>query len=145
MAKTTTKRVPEDEIREVQDFLEAQAKIERLKESFPEVFEQLDHLAKEYNSALEAADKKVRALGVSCGPFDCYQTATTYDPDKLYEELGKDEFLRVGGVIKTITQYDVDKAKLEAHITSNSVPAEVVDVVKKVSPRYKKPAKIEGL
>lgn len=145
MAKTKTERVPESEIREVQDFLEVQAKVQRLKESFPEVFDTLNQLSQEYNAALEAADKKVRALGVSCGPFDCYQTATSYDADKLYEELGKDEFLRVGGVIKTVTKYDVDKAKLEAHITSNSVPTEVVDVVKTVSPRYKKPSKIEGL
>lgn len=146
MAKTTkAEQVPEESIREVQDFLEAKAKIDRLKESFPEVFETLDHLKNEYNAALQAADKKVRAMGVSCGPFTVMNTAVTYDADKLFEELGKDEFLRVGGVIKTVTQYEVDKAKLEAHITSNSVPQEVTDVVKKVSPRYKKPSPIEGI
>lgn len=136
------KKVPENQIPEVEHFLQVKERIENLKEAYPEVFEQLGQLAQDYNQALEAADKVVRAKKVSCGPFDLYQWQTRYNPEKLYEELGRDEFLKVGGTIKTITTYDVDKAKLEAHITSGVIASEVVEVVRDVSPRYKKPEKI---
>lgn len=136
------KRIPETTIPEVEHFLDVRNKVERLKEAYPEVFEQLATLATDYNQALEAADKVVRGKQVSCGPFDLYQWSTTYDAEKLYEELGKDEFLKVGGQIKTVTTYDIDKAKLEARITSGAIPGEVVTIVKKTSPRYKKPEKI---
>lgn len=145
MSQMKAKRVPETQVPEVQAFLEAREKVERLKEAYPEVFEQLSHLQQEYNAALEAADKAVRAKKISCGPFDCYQMQTKYNAERLFEELGRDEFLKVGGTIKTVTQYDVDKNKLEAHITSGVIPDEVVGAVRDVSPRYKKPDKIEGI
>lgn len=139
------KVVPESAVPEVQQFLAVREKLHRLKESYPEVFEALDALKQEYNQALEAADKVVRAKQISCGPFDLYQFQTKYDADKLAEELGESEFLRVGGVVKTVKTYDIDKAKLEAHITSGSIDKEVVDHVRTISPRYKKPDKIEGI
>lgn len=136
------KALPETQIPEVMEFLEAKQKLDRLREAFPEVFEQLYALREEYNAKLEAAEKIVRAQKVSCGPFDLYQWQTKYNAERLYEELGRDEFLRIGGKIQTVTQYDVDKNKLEAHITAGAVPEEVVSVVKDTSPRYKKPEKI---
>lgn len=139
---TKAKTVPENDIPEVKHFLEVQRQVEDLKEAYPEVFERLGQLQQDYNQALEAAEKKVRGLQVSCGPFNLYQWQTSIDVDKLYEELGRDEFLKVGGKVQTVTTYDLDKAKFEAHVTSGGVPKEVVDVVKKTSPRYKKPEKI---
>jgi hypothetical protein len=137
-----TKQVPEDQIPAVKHLLEVKKKLDDLKEGYPEVFERLGELAQDYNQALEAAEKVVRGQQVSCGPFNLFQWRTTYDAEKLYEELGKDEFLKVGGKIQTVTTYDLDKAKLEAHITSGTIPNEVVDVVKKTTPSYKKPEKI---
>lgn len=136
------KRIPEDQVPEVQHFIEVGEKIERLKEAYPEVFEQLQSLTEEFNAALESADKACRAKKISCGPFDLYQWQTKYNAEKLYEEVGRDKFLEIGGKISTVTQYDVDKAKLEAHISSGAIEKEVVDVVKETSPRYKKPEKI---
>lgn len=134
-----------DEVPEVQHFMEVQSKIERLKEAYPEVFEKLGELAADYNQALEAADKVLRAKKASCGPFTLSSVAVTYDAEKLHEELGRAEFLKVGGQIKTVTKYDVDKAKFEAHSTSGIVPNEVIESVRTVSPRYKKPEKITGI
>ena len=137
-----SKKVPESEIPEVVRLLEAKERIDRLKNAHAAVFEQLDELAEQYNTALEAAEKRVRAERVSCGPFDLYQWQTKYDAEKLYEALGHHEFLKVGGVIKTVTQYDVDKARVEAHITSGVIKPEVAEVIKEMSPRFKKPEKI---
>lgn len=142
MTARKNNEVDTDTIPEVQHFLDIQQKLNDLKEGFPEVFERLEQLAQDYNQALEAAEKKVRGMQVSCGPFNLFQYRTTYDADKLFEELGEDEFLKVGGKIQTIKTFDVDKAKLEAHITSGGISKDVVDVVKKTTPSYKKPEKI---
>lgn len=137
-----TKKVAETDIPEVMHFLAVKKQIDDLKEGYPEVFERLRQLQQDYNQALEAAEKAVRGRQVSCGPFNLYQWQTSLDAEKLYEELGRDEFLKVGGKIQTVTTYDLDKNKFEAHVTAGTIPKEVVDVVKKVSPRYKKPEKI---
>lgn len=137
-----TERVEAEEIPEVSRFLETKEKISRMKEAFPEVFEQFEQLVETYNAELEAAEKAVRARKVSCGPFNLYQWQTKYNAEKLYDELGRDDFLRMGGSIKTIPVYEVDKNKLESYISSNKIKAEVVEVVKETSPRYKKPEKI---
>lgn len=137
-----SKTVPESTIPEVARFIEAQERINRLKEAYPEIFEQFESLKDEYNSALEAADKAVRARGVSCGPFTMMNTATKYDPTKLYEEVGRDKFLEFGGVEKTITVFELDKARFDSCIAAGAVPSSIVGDVKSVTPRYKKPEKI---
>jgi hypothetical protein len=139
---TNQNPVPESMIPEVAAFVEAQERISRLKESYPEIFEQLDILKDDYNTALEAAEKAVRAQKVSCGPFTLISIQTKYDAEKLYEAVGRDAFLRFGGIEKSVTVFSVDKSRLEAAIAANAVPSMVVEDVKDVSPRFKKPEKI---
>lgn len=139
---TQNKSLPETAIPEVAAFLEAKERLDRLREAYPEVFEQLSELKDEYNSRLEAADKAVRARKISCGPFVKYQEQTKYDAEKLYDALGREKFLEVGGKTSTVTTYEVDRARLEAHIASGTIDKEVVEDVREVSPRYKKPEKI---
>lgn len=142
MAQKTINTVSEESIPEVLRFLEANDRVQSFYEKHSEIFSQLLELRGEYNAALEAAEKVVRAKRVSCGPFVAYQIQTKYDAEKLYEEVGRDRFLELGGKIQTVTTFDLDKAKFEAHVVSNNVSQEVVDTVKEVSPRYKKPEKI---
>jgi hypothetical protein len=139
---STRKPVPENTIPEVAAFIEAELKIERLKAAYPEVFEQFQQLAEEYNTQLESAEKAVRGRGVSCGPFTVMSSTNKYDPDKLFEELGREKFLELGGTVKTITVYDVDKARLEAHIAAGAVPDAVLGETRTIVHRYKKPEKI---
>jgi len=139
---TPKTKISEKLVPEVERFIEAQERVQRLKDAYPEVFEQLDKLAEEYNASLEAADKACRSAKISCGPFVLYQTSTKYNVEKLYEELGRERFLEVGGSTKTVTVYEVDKARLEAHIAANSIPKAVLNEVREISPRYKKPEKI---
>lgn len=134
--------LPESAIPEVALFVEMQERVSRLKEAYPEVFEQLAQLKDDYNTALEAAEKAVRSKQVSCGPFALMSITTKYDADKLYEEVGRDDFLKFGGIEKTITVLSVDKSRLEAFIAANAIPAKVVEDVRETSPRYKKPEKI---
>ena len=140
-----SKTIPEGQVPEVLRFLEAKERFDNLRAAYPEVFEQLSQITEEYNASLEAAEKMVRSKQVSCGPFVLFQTQTKYDAEKLYEEVGRDRFLEVGGTVKTVTTFEIDKARLESHIAANTIPPEVVAVIREVSPRYKKPEKINGL
>ena len=137
-----TKNLPESAIPEVAAFVEAQERLQRLQDAYPEIFVQFKQLAEDYNQALEAADKAVRAQKVSCGPFSLMSVTTKYDAEKLYEEVGREAFLKFGGIEKSVTKYEVDKGRLEAAIAANAVPAKVVEDVRDISPRYKKPEKI---
>lgn len=133
------KTVSEETIPEVADFMESERRIERLKEAYPEVFEQLDMLKEDYNTKLQAAEKAVRAQGVSCGPFTVMSTATIYDADKLFEELGREDFLKFGGIEKTITKYELDRARFEAAYAKGAIPKAVFEGVKKITTRFRIP------
>jgi len=130
------------EIPEVSAFIETLAQLEAFKAQNSGVFEQYEQIIGEHNQKLEAADKMVRQLGVSCGPFDLYQYGTSYDPKALYDAVGHDRFLQVGGSNHTEKVYKVDKAKVEVAIQQNQIPNEAVESFKTVAPRYHKPDKV---
>jgi hypothetical protein len=130
------------EVPEVSAFVETLAQLEAFKTQNSMVFDQYEQIVGEYNQKLEAAEKMVRQLGVSCGPFDLYQFNTSYDPKALYDTVGHDRFLQVGGSVHTEKVYKVDKAKVEVAIQQGRVPPEAIEAFKTVSPRYHKPNKV---
>ncbi len=136
-----TKTKTTDSIREVDEFLEIEARIVRLRDAHPQVFEQFDALADEYNTSLKAVEKRLRPDGISAGPFQVTSTTTTYDADRLYEELDNDEdaFLALGGKIEKKVVYSLDKQVFEARVNANKVSKAVLDAVRAFTYRYKKP------
>lgn len=142
MPKPTIKSAQPQEFPEVIAFLEAYERLQEFKVANAAFYRQLEQLSSQYNDALENAEKAVRSKQVCCGPFDLYQFAVKYDSQRLYEELGREDFLKVGGKIETTTTYSVDKAALEMNISRNLVPQEVVEVVVKSTPNYHKPDKV---
>ena len=136
------KVLPVEQIREVQDFLAARERLERVKEAYPEAVECLQVVAEEYNSTLVAADKAVRATGCSCGPFEVMSVAEKYDPQLLFDHLGEKDFLANGGSSKTIVVLDVDKNLVKAAIANGRIPEKVAARARKVSTRYKAPSAV---
>lgn len=134
---------PVAEIPEVSSFERLQEEYQAFRKANPEFFKYLEALAERYNSALEAADKAVRARQISCGDFALYQIATKYNADILFQGMGHDRALAVGGIASTRTVYEVDKTRVEASIASGAIPPAIADQVKKQEPRYKKPSKLE--
>lgn len=128
-------------IPEVMEFLDAKAALEEFKAEHPKVFEELGHLVDRYNTTREQAEKAARAAEVKCGPFDAYQVTVKYDANALYNAIGRDLFLQVGGTISQKTVYDVDKGRLEAAITSpnTKLTDEVVKSVRKETVVYHVP------
>jgi hypothetical protein len=135
-------RVPTQQIPEVAAFEDVKQRFEQFKADNPQFFEYLQAIAEEYNDKLQAADKAVRAQKVSCGDFLLKTSQTRYYPEDLYNAVGREEFLELGGKLSTRTVYEVDKKRLDAAITAGRVPEDLIPDVRKVTPVFKKPEQV---
>lgn len=137
-----TARMSVSKVPLVAELLEIEEEIKELKAKHPDLFAHLQELIDDYNDKLAAAEKEVRALGVSCGPFIASKTIVRYDAEKMFDELGQYLFLEAGGVIEKRAVYSIDKNKLEAAIASGVVPEESVSQFKTESHSYRTPKKM---
>lgn len=142
---TKTERATEVEISEIPEvaaFVAVQNRLSKLRQEYPGLFDEIDDLAEQYNTTLEAADKAVRAKEVSCGPFTVRQYVTKYDANELFNAVGKEKFLALGGSVQTVHQYDIDKKLFDAAAAQGKVSKTVFEAVKTTSPTYNKQGKI---
>ena len=130
-----------EEVPEVQAFEAVKERLRAFREANPQFFEFLDPMMEAYNDAHEAAEKAVRAQQISCGDFRLYQFQTKFNPDKLYDALGNDTFLAVGGKNSTVVVRSLDKARIESALKSGAISEEVAEQFVTKSPRFKKPEK----
>ena len=137
-----TKEVDPRDIPEVVDFIDADGKLKDFREQYADVFEQYNKLVEERNTKLENAEKVVRAHKVTCGPFVLYQYQTKFNAQAFFDAVGREDFLKLGGEIKTVPQYSVDKKQFEAFAAQKKIAQSVIDVVVEISPRYKCPDKM---
>jgi hypothetical protein len=141
MHKQKPRNVPPLQIHEVVAFLDIKDRLEAFKEDYREVFQQFEALTEQYNAALEAAEMAVRMREVGCGPFDLFSFTTKYNAAALYDAVGPERFRELGGKTFTETQYEVDRARLEALIAAGRIEAHIVQAVRKVTPNFHKPEK----
>lgn len=142
MQKKSPKKINPAEIPEVVEFLDAQDALQAFKDEHAHVFSQLGELTERYNSTLEQAEKICRSKDVGCGPIDLYQYAVKYNATALFNAVGRDQFLALGGEAKTVTEYSLDKGRFEAAVAQKKVPKEVVDQVRKEVANYHVPPKL---
>lgn len=148
MSTTSKKKVPivtktPAEVPEVSDFLASFGRMQAFIAGHPDVVRQLEILSGDYNQKLEAAALACRNQDVSCGPFELYQHSVKYNSQQLYDLIGEERFLLVGGTKNTKTVYDVDKARLEMAIDQGKIPSDVVEAIRTINPSYHSPKKIE--
>jgi hypothetical protein len=136
------RRDPED-IPEVLEYIKAETELRGFITRHQRVFEEFSQHVAAVNNARSQADKVVRSEDVSCGPWDRYQVQVSYDARALYEAMGREGFLEVGGKLNTTTTYDVDKAKVKAAIARGDISKTVAEVVRKETPKYHAPKDIE--
>lgn len=136
------KRVPAAEVPEVQTLASIEEELTVLKADYPDVFARLRDLSERYNAALEDAEKAVRTREVSCGPFENFSTSVVYDPQKMYDELGRDLFFELGGTTEQQTIYTIDKTRVEAAVAAKKIAEESLDEFRKVQRSYRKPKPI---
>lgn len=137
-----TEKVAPTKIAEVQAFLKAKAALDDLQRLYPKAFAELLELAPVYNATLKAADAVVRAKGVTCGPFELYQYAQTFDAAILYEAVGRQRFPSCGGIIETTETHTIDKARFVALAAAGKIDRELAERVQTWAPRYHKPEPI---
>lgn len=124
-------------------FLEAKDRLNAFREMHQEVFDQLDEILEEYNRALEDAEKEVRSKGESDGPFVVSGQQTSLDVDKLYDWMGHENFLMIGGTISVRQVLGMDMKRFESFVAAGVVPKEVLEECYQVKPRFRAPKKVE--
>jgi len=140
-----TKEVDPSEIPEVAEYMQAQAELDAFAEQLGQHMEHLKALVAARNTKLQSADKAVRSRGVSCGPWNIFQTQTSYDAKSLLDATSRETFLQVGGSFATVQTLSLDKSRLKVAIDSGILKKEVVESVRTVTPKYKAPKPIENL
>lgn len=131
--------VPPSEIPEVAHLMAVIAKIDKFREDNAPFFQYWEPLTEEYNDALQAAEKAVRAKGVSCGPIVLYQFQTTVDWDMVFQIRGHEQGLAVGGEIATVQKKGGNKPRYLSAVEAGVVPKEESDLTVKTTPKYKTP------
>jgi hypothetical protein len=131
-----------DDIPEVLAFLMAADKLNDFKQHYAKVLSEMGPLVEEYNATLEAADKTMRAGGFSCPEFKLMHFTTKYNPEEMFNMLGRDRFLAIGGKIEQKSVYDVDEDRFEAAYAQGKLSKDIVDKVRTETPAYKKPKPI---
>jgi hypothetical protein len=132
-----------EEIPEVAAFEEVKQRMQQVRDTNAEFFAGFEALAEEYNEKLNAAVRATKSREVSCGDFILYQFGTGYDWEVLYQSLGHQGFLDVGGKVSQIASYDGNKQRFEAAHKSGQVSDEVYNRVVKKTPRFRKPDKVQ--
>jgi len=148
--KTTKKTVEVAQVPSVAMFVTVQAQMQAFLDNHKEVFDTYASLAETYNSALEAADKDLRAMcvdtsaGVSCGPFNFKHFATKYNGDNLLAELENDdeEFQKLAGIIRTVRTNEIDKPMMDSLIERGAVHPDLQRRFVTRTPNYDKPKKL---
>lgn len=141
LEKPKPKDIDTNSMPEVVAYLESKSRIENLKAQYPGVFEELEELVQNHNTLLEAAEKAVRSRQGNCGPFNLYQYRTSYNAQKFYDAVGRENFLKLGGSIQTIPQYDIDKSQFKGFVAQGLIAEDIVKSVVEHGPSYKTPPK----
>ena len=135
--------VQPEEVPEVVDYLNAKEMLEAFKANNPNVFVAYERMVEDLNQKMEAADKAIRQREVSCADWELYQYQTKVDAEALFNAVGLDAFLRIGGSTTTKTVYAADKAKVQAAIARGDIPAAIAEDIITESARYHAPKKAQ--
>jgi hypothetical protein len=106
---------------------------------FAPVIKDYKDLLEERDQLLQVAEHMARSLEVSCGPFIRTHVTVKWDANQLYQLLGEQQFLAIGGTKGTETVYTVDKDRADIAMKTGAIPAPVAAAARKESPAYRAP------
>ena len=142
MSTSKAKEVDARDIPEVVAFIDADTKLKEFREQYADLFETYGQLVNDRNEKLENAEKVVRAHKVTCGPFILYQYQTKYNAQAFFDAVGREEFLKLGGSVKTVPEYDIDRKQFDAFAAQKKILPSIVTAVVETIPKYQCPKKI---
>lgn len=96
-------------------------------------------LLEELEQKRQVADARIRATDASYGKWERFSEQKKYFPDKVYEIVGKDKFLEMGGSISSQPVYSIDPKKIDLAIADGTIPEAGAEHVKKVTSKYRSP------
>ncbi len=131
--------IPISEIPEVTSHEAVLARYRQFQQDNPEFFQYLHQFEEELNTARQAADKAVRARGVSCGSWHKYQEVDKPNPDVAYQIHGHEKFLTLGGSLETVTKKKLEKRRYMSNVAAGVVTPDEKAAVVKVEHRYHSP------
>lgn len=142
--KAESRTVPVLQVVEVQKYVYAEDRLQRFIQEHAEVMDEFSTLVEERNDALQEADNAVRALckqygaGINCGPFRFKHFTNKIDGEAMFDSLGREQYEKLGGAIKTVPKYVVDAPIVLKAITSGQISVEVADSFYQLVPNYHK-------
>lgn len=145
MTKKTKIETPHEEqlTEEVDEFLQARERYFRWQKQYPQAYSELLELQSDYNATRDAAEKILRAHGKSEGPFQIKSSRLSYDAEKLYDEVGKEVFLALGGEISTNVSFKIDSTTLQSKIAAKKVDPAVIESISKPVHVFDAPKKLQ--
>jgi hypothetical protein len=126
-------------VQAVQEFNTAEKVVALFEQENERVMAEYRALLDEREQKRQEADKLVRGLDVSCGPWKRYTETIRYDESALFQIVGKAKFLEIGGVIGTTSTYSIESSRIELAISTGTIPPATVNEFKKVTPMYRAP------
>jgi hypothetical protein len=142
--KASAKTVPIDQLPEVRRYVEAEDQLQEFIQTNLKLMNELSRLVDERNNTLQEADTAVRAtclawgVGVTCGPFQFKHFTQKIDGEAMFDALGREQYERLGGAVKTVTQYVVDKTLTLKAIESGQISPEMAENFYQNIPNYHK-------
>lgn len=142
MREKVFNKVEIETIPEVAEYERVLAVYNKFRKDNPTYFRILDELLEELNSKMEAAEKVVRSRHVSCGSFHLFQKNVKVDSNKVYDIIGRERFLKIGGEESTIITRRITKEALEAAVQQKLVDEKEIAPARTEEDRYHAPGKI---
>ena len=131
--------VPAESIPEVAAHEAVLASWRKFQQDNEELFNYIHQFEEQLNTTRQAADKAVRAQGVSCGSWHKYREDQKPNPDVAYQIHGHEKFLMLGGSTETVTKKKMDKARYMSNVLAGAVTPEEAEAVVKTSNVYHSP------
>lgn len=104
-----------------------------------DIFEAYDLLLSELERKRQIADTTIRALDASFGPWERFSERRSYDTQTLYQLVGEERFLELGGTVTKMPVIEIERATLELAIKKKEIPKSVVTEILTITPSYRAP------
>lgn len=141
-AKGKSMTVPTSEIPEVGVLMQADNAVNEFISKHAGLFDELAQLADARNTALQDADKAIRALavdrgvGIDCGPFRFKHFNRRVNFEKMFDTLEEEDYTKLSGIVSTVPNYTGDRTTVLRAIDNGEVPADVAENFYSNSPTY---------
>ncbi len=129
-------------MQEIDEFEAADQELADFMEKNQAVLSRYTELARARDTALEQAEKKVRATGTSEGRFRRMPPNVKYDPEVLIEEFGEEFFLHMGGEKKEVSTISADAVRRFLRENKDPDVEKSIEGAKKESQRYDLPKRV---